>query len=182
MNRILEFTPSQEEAVVSRILVLVHQAVDDHFPTAGHANRQFTKTVFSAEGEPTAGLKVPHDDGAGDDRRSAFADSEDTSPMGRPAEGPGAPPVPPAPGVVPPPPPVRAVGRDDGRGGRQEAPRPAAVAPANPAPDQSSPSRATGLESTMQGIRNAHSPDWVTRITLALLLAGLVLLAYVLFA
>ena len=50
-NRFLDFTPSQEEAVVSRILVLVHQAIDENFPVVEKADRQFTKTIFTNEGE-----------------------------------------------------------------------------------------------------------------------------------
>lgn len=58
-NRILEFLPSQEEAVVARVLVLVHQVIDEHFPDVEHAGRQFTKTIFSSDGESTANVQAP---------------------------------------------------------------------------------------------------------------------------
>ena len=217
MNRILEFSPSQEEAVVSRILVLVHQAMDEHLPSAGQATRQFTKTVFSEQGgESTSPLRLPGDtDTAGNaaqpsdpPRGASFAESEDTSPVGRPTSEP-----PPAPGVIPPPPraggkpppppppPPRAAARDGSvqtpstgplPPGRREAPTAdgSAAAASAPATAEAKPgqtaqagqTRATGLDTTMQGIKATQAPDWVTRITLALLLAGLVLLAYALFA
>jgi hypothetical protein len=60
MNRILDFSISDEEAIVSRILVQLHKAVDEHFPSASAATRQFTKTVFSPDDEEsTAMLKAP---------------------------------------------------------------------------------------------------------------------------
>ena len=78
MNRILEFSPSQEEAVVSRILVLVHQTVDECFPAAAKASRQFTKTVFSEEGERTAIGELPGPSG------TPFGVEEDTASDNRP--------------------------------------------------------------------------------------------------
>ena len=54
MTKILEFTPSQEDAVTARILVMVHRAVDQHFPHTTQPSRQFTKTVFSDDQETTA--------------------------------------------------------------------------------------------------------------------------------
>jgi hypothetical protein len=55
LNRIFEFTPTQESVLVSRVLVSVHKAVDENFPGALQTSRQFTKTVFSDNpGESTA--------------------------------------------------------------------------------------------------------------------------------
>jgi len=73
MNRIIDFTLSDEESVVSRILIQVHKAVDQHFPDAEAASRQFTKTVFSEEeSESTAMLKpIPQE-------ASEFAHEEST--------------------------------------------------------------------------------------------------------
>lgn len=63
MSRILDFTYSPEEAVVSRVLILVHRAVDDYLPFAQEANRQFTKTVFSSENDAAGTVKIlGHDD------------------------------------------------------------------------------------------------------------------------
>ena len=74
-NRFLDFTPSQEEAVVSRVLVLVHQAIDENFPGVEKAGRQFTKTIFSNEGESTALSVIPG---------QTFSENEATSPIGNP--------------------------------------------------------------------------------------------------
>ena len=59
MNRIFEYIPAQEAAIVSRVLISVHKAIDDHFPDAIKASRQFTKTVFSDTAESTAADRVP---------------------------------------------------------------------------------------------------------------------------
>ena len=61
MSRILEHKSSGEEEVVSRILIQIHRAVDEHFPDAMAASRQFSKTVFS-ENESTAIVRAPAPD------------------------------------------------------------------------------------------------------------------------
>ena len=199
-NRILEFTPSQEEAIVARILVLLHQAVDEHFPAAEKATRQFTKTVFSDDGERTA-LGAP-----GEAAAHGFGNEEKTGPGDRPPEGsaagghapprdlpshgasghaearPGKPPGPPTAHVPAPP---------------SSAPMPVSIVPTAPIPRpvSTSPHPApaatggmsaasalswmsgmTGLEKRRRG--SAEGRDWVTMATLALLVAGLILLAY----
>ena len=54
MSRILEYQYADEQTVVSRVLLELHQALDANFPgVGGAANRQFTKTVFSSQGEQT---------------------------------------------------------------------------------------------------------------------------------
>lgn len=233
-NRILEFTPSQEEAIVARVLVLVHQAVDEHFPSAEKATRQFTKTVFSEDGESTK--TGPIDPNADTDPRGkpvavlagAFGNEEKTGPGREPAEATAS-----AAGL--PPPPQAPVAK--GATAAASAPRtPAAPLPPVPAQDPdligrkssaSTPQRpnpnisrhdsrhesrhneaggrgdaghsglgavsgmtASGVSgisgmSGMTGLKGSAldaGPDWVTRITLVLLVAGLVLLAYSLFA
>lgn len=47
MSRILEFQPTDEQTVVARVLVELHQAIDSHFPGAAPSARQFTKTVLT---------------------------------------------------------------------------------------------------------------------------------------
>jgi hypothetical protein len=173
MNRILEFSPSSEEAVVSRILVLVHQTVDDHFPSAVEATRQFTKTVFSEEGENTAISHVP---GA-----SQFAHIEDTSPDGIGSEGreksqPNH--------SLPPPPRREARPRKESPSNLQSPISP----PKSPPPASASGAPFTDMQSLhasqMTGmggkVGGEGGPDWATRITVAMLIAGLVMLAYVL--
>jgi hypothetical protein len=50
MSRILEFQPTDEHTVVSRVLVELHQAIDVQFPGATPSARQFTKTVLTNQG------------------------------------------------------------------------------------------------------------------------------------
>ena len=49
MKRVLEFVPSDHDIVVSRVLVLVHQAIDSEFPEAKPASQRFAKTAFGDE-------------------------------------------------------------------------------------------------------------------------------------
>lgn len=171
MTRILEFQPSSEEAVASRVLVLVHQAVDKHFPGAGKATRQFTKTVFA--GNPDGGMTLASRPAPDQSRlpmsASAFGTDEVTSPVGRPLDS-GAAPPPPGLGPSTGPEPPRYQGKENSAGKMG-------------GPEQASAhTRPTHLETAMEGLEPADSPSWVTRVTLALLLAGLMLLAYVFFA
>jgi hypothetical protein len=55
LSRILDLSPTSEEVVVSRVLLSVHKAVDEHFPKAEQPSRQFSKTVFSEEALEGAG-------------------------------------------------------------------------------------------------------------------------------
>ena len=54
MSRILEFQPADEQTVVARVLLELHQAIDSHFPDAKGTSRQFTKTILSSGAESTA--------------------------------------------------------------------------------------------------------------------------------
>lgn len=179
-NRILEFTPSQEEAVVSRVLVLVHQAVDESFPGVEKAGRQFTKTVFSAEGESTALSPTPS---------GTFGSDEATSPGSRPgidanashavppppgpapAWQPDAPPAKPSEREPPPPQSARPAPIGVSAGGAAVAARSGhgAFAPAEAAED----------EDAAFGGRSLRA-DWPMRIMLALFIAGGIVLAYAL--
>jgi len=156
MSKILEITASQEEAVVSRVLLLVHQVIDEKFPTLQNSSRQFTKTVFSEDGENTAQQPVPSE---------ALAVSE-------------------TPGIPPPP----------GQNRRSERPQQQVTAPKAAPITRNAETKSTGSDlknlssSTRLGTEleslKPESPlsDWTTRITVALLISGLVLLAYALFA
>ena len=53
MSRILEYHFADEQTVVSRILLELHQTLDASFPGSAATNRQFSKTVFSAQSEKT---------------------------------------------------------------------------------------------------------------------------------
>jgi len=59
MKRVFEFVPSEPEAMVSRILVVTHQAIDEAFPDAKPAPHRFAKTVFGDE--PTVNQIMPMD-------------------------------------------------------------------------------------------------------------------------
>jgi hypothetical protein len=158
MSKILEITASQEEAVVSRVLLLVHQVIDEKFPNLQNSSRQFTKTVFSEEGESTAQHFIPTD-----------LPSENAAPN------------------IPPPP---AKGRKDDRAAPQQITSPKAAQITKKQEAKSSGqfnpenlSNSTRLGTEMESLK-PESPlsDWTTRITVALLIAGLVLLTYALLA
>lgn len=59
MKRVFEYVPSDPEAMVSRILVVIHQAIDEAFPDAKPAPHRFAKTIFGDE--PTVNQVLPHD-------------------------------------------------------------------------------------------------------------------------
>lgn len=59
MKRMIEYVPMDAETMVSRILVIVHQAIDDEFPHAQPAPSRFAKTVFGEE--PTITKMLPND-------------------------------------------------------------------------------------------------------------------------
>ncbi|MCX6129347.1 MAG: hypothetical protein NTX25_09835 [Proteobacteria bacterium] len=61
MQRVFDFSPSDHEVVVSRILVQVHQAVDEAFPNAKPASSRFAKTAFVGSDEPTLTQLAPSD-------------------------------------------------------------------------------------------------------------------------
>ena len=157
MSRILEFTPSQEEALVSRVLVLVHQAMDDHLPHAAQANRQFTKTVFNQDAENTAiSMAAQQEEGATNDASS----TEHRVTTAHATEIP----------VFIPPVPTTAR-RSDQRS-----------APAPSAEGANSRTKEHENRPVPKPVAVVDGPDWVTRVTIALLISGLVLLAYLLAA
>ena len=85
MSRILEFQPTDEQTVVARVLVELHQAIDTHFPGVNPSTRQFSKTVLTNQGESTridnAPSSSPSDKQtlAKAEDPQAFADHVDTS-------------------------------------------------------------------------------------------------------
>ncbi len=58
-QRVFDFTPAEQEVVVSRVLVHLHQAIDDAFPHARPASQRFAKTAFVGYDEPTLTQLVP---------------------------------------------------------------------------------------------------------------------------
>ena len=61
MSKLTEFRPSDEASLVSRLLILVHKAIDESFPEAEPASRRFAKTVFSSGDEPTINQVLPQE-------------------------------------------------------------------------------------------------------------------------
>ncbi len=60
MTRIIDYAPSDEQNLVSRILLAVHKAADEAFPAGKGIQRQYAKTLV-AGGEKTPDLRpVPH--------------------------------------------------------------------------------------------------------------------------
>jgi hypothetical protein len=53
MTRILEFQPTDEQTVIARVLVELHQAIDSNFPGISPSTKQFTKTVLTNQNELT---------------------------------------------------------------------------------------------------------------------------------
>lgn len=59
MSRILEFQPTDEQTIVARVLVELHQAIDASFPNARPSAKQFSRTVLTNQGESTRIDNVP---------------------------------------------------------------------------------------------------------------------------
>lgn len=59
VHRSLDFTPVEDEVIVSRILMSLHQAIDDAFPHAQPASQRFAKTAFTGYDEPTLTQGIP---------------------------------------------------------------------------------------------------------------------------
>jgi hypothetical protein len=59
-TRIFDFRPSDEGALVEKILVSIHKMVDTHLPTAETAPKRYSKTLFSEE-ESTALVRAAID-------------------------------------------------------------------------------------------------------------------------
>lgn len=51
MSRILEFQHADEQTVVARVLLELHQAIDLHFPEAKGSSRQFSKTLLATQAD-----------------------------------------------------------------------------------------------------------------------------------
>ena len=60
MGRIIEFQPADEQTVVARVLLELHQAIDANFPDANQTNRQFAKTVLTSQIESTRIDGIPN--------------------------------------------------------------------------------------------------------------------------
>lgn len=68
MSRILEFQPTDEQTIVARVLVELHQAIDASFPNARPSAKQFSRTVLTHQGESTRIDNMPQ---STEDRASA---------------------------------------------------------------------------------------------------------------
>ena len=52
MSRIVDYTPANEQGIVSRILLAVHKSADNKFPAS--AQRQFAKTAVAEQNAATS--------------------------------------------------------------------------------------------------------------------------------
>ena len=59
MKRVFDFQCQDSETMVSRILLLVHQGIDDAFPEVKSNSTRFAKTTFGDE--PTANQVLPQE-------------------------------------------------------------------------------------------------------------------------
>jgi hypothetical protein len=59
VHRSLDFTPVDDEVIVSRILMALHQTIDEVFPHAQPASSRFAKTAFTGYDEPTLTQSMP---------------------------------------------------------------------------------------------------------------------------
>ena len=59
MHRSLDFTPVDDEVIVTRILVQLHHSIDEYFPNAPPASSRFAKTAFAGYDEPTLTQTAP---------------------------------------------------------------------------------------------------------------------------
>lgn len=59
MHRSLDFTPVDDEVIVSRILMQLHQSIDESFPNAQPASSRFARTAFTGYDEPTLTQGAP---------------------------------------------------------------------------------------------------------------------------
>ena len=58
MSRLLDFNPSEEDIVVSRVLVSVHKAIDMNFPNAEPAPTRYAKTSFGTPEETLTNIDI----------------------------------------------------------------------------------------------------------------------------
>ncbi len=168
MSRILDFTFSPEEAVVSRVLILVHRAVDDHLPYAQEAGRQFTKTVFSSDDDPTGLYKVTVSDEA---QIPPPPPATPPPPLPRISVAQKSEIDPPTSAPIPPPPPPKA--RPKASGGRSSS-KPQPISRTRPKSTNYAASEAYPVDSII------NQPDWISRVTAFFLLLGIAVLVYVL--
>ncbi len=77
MSRILEFQPTDEQTVIARVLVELHQAIDVHFPGAAPSARQFTKTVLTHQGGESTRVDNSPANSAGSERQDRPAKADE---------------------------------------------------------------------------------------------------------
>lgn len=82
MKKILEYTPTDEDILVSRLLVKIHQNIDLEFPDASPASRRFAKTLFSVE----TGASEEETKANDSKEKSSYQDFEENEIFDQPAE------------------------------------------------------------------------------------------------
>jgi len=178
MNRIFELTPTQESVLVSRVLVSLHKAVDEHFPGTLQANRQFTKTVFSdAAGESTAiDRPAAQTSSETDPNASAAIDPDQTDPGRKKAEDVVEGQKPPTSVSPPQPAPRQEAKASAGRDGKP----PSYVTYLDPIQSGLDHQSTGADESQLNPFASDSRPDWGLRLTVVALVLGLAALGYLL--
>ena len=59
MTRIIDYAPSDEQSLVSRILLTVHKAADEAFPAGKGMQRQYAKTLVAGGNGADKPLEAP---------------------------------------------------------------------------------------------------------------------------
>jgi hypothetical protein len=54
MSKLMEIVPTPESAIIPRVLVQVHRALDEHLSGSGQSARQFARTLVTGASEDTA--------------------------------------------------------------------------------------------------------------------------------
>ena len=66
VHRVFEFHPAEPEVIISRVLVDLHQVIDECFPHAQPASQRFARTDFVGNDEPTLTQLLPSEAAAKD--------------------------------------------------------------------------------------------------------------------
>lgn len=77
MSKILEFEPVEEAVIIPRILIDVHQAIDEAFPLSAPAPSRFAKTAVFGSEETTANKLMPQSDSGPDEAVLSREDGEE---------------------------------------------------------------------------------------------------------
>lgn len=187
MSRLSDLPISSEQEIIDRVLLTVHKAIDDHFPTVSQPkSRQFTKTVFGDQGEHTAIVRTSV---ATEDSDSISHSISSASALGAPTTAESVPTPPKATSKPAPadadelPPPTKSAVVP-----RSLAPKKKRSAAINSQPESrldagasQGPSQITSQLSQFSEYETTQKSDWITRIGIFMLLVGVAAVLYIAF-